>query len=108
MKDGMIELDSDFGKEIGFTSDKFTGGFMGGSYLWRNGDRIIISFIESKNEGKGDLSRLFNSIEALGLRVAVPTPMLRMRAILKRKGFKPHGEYSEMGTVEMWEKEGRE
>jgi hypothetical protein len=103
MKDGMIELDSDFGKEIGFTSNKFTGG----SYLWRNGDRIIISFIESKSEGKGDLSHLFNSIEALGLRVAVPTPMSRMRAILKRKGFKPHGEYSEMGTLEMWEKEGR-
>ena len=99
MNDGMITTDSDFGQQIGFTSDKFFG------YLWKQGARIIISLIESRVEGRGDLSRLFDAIEAAGYRVAVPTPLGRMEGILRHKGFAPHLESGpEMGVVEIWEK----
>lgn len=100
MKDGMIKLDSDFAKDIGFTSNLFDG------WLWKTGQRITISFIESKIEGKGNLSKLFNNIESLGYKVAVPTPFRRMQSILEKKGFVPHiEECKEMGDcVEIWEK----
>jgi len=99
MNSGMITTDSEFGAKIGFTSDKFSG------YLWRQGDRIIISLIESRIEGRGDLSRLFEAIERAGYRVAVPTPSARMQGILEHKGFAPHLERDPvMGVVEIWEK----
>lgn len=96
---GMIELDSEFAKEIGFTSDKFDG------YLWRIDRKIIISVIWSLKEGCGNLSRLFEAIELRGFTVAVPTPSIRMASILRGKGLNPHvEETSEMGPVEIWEK----
>jgi len=78
----IIELDSEFGREIGFTSDKFEG------YLWLDEDRIVISAIESKHEGRGNLSELFERIWSMGFKVAVPTPMAKMEFILRKKGFK--------------------
>lgn len=97
---GKIELDSPFAQEIGFTSDKFDG------WLWLEDARVLISFIISRQPGEGHLSQLFSAIEARGFAVAVPTPMGLMRAILARKGFTPHGEYSDMygEDVEVWEK----
>lgn len=97
---GAIEVDSEFGKQIGFTSDKFSWD----SYLWRDGERIFISLISSRHEGQGNLSVLFKNIEALGLRVAVPTPFARMQAILEHKGFVMHTEDMGMGACEIWEK----
>lgn len=85
---------------LGFTNDLFEG------YIWKDKDRIIISFIMSKYPGKGNLSKLFDRIESCGFRVAVPTPLYPMNEILKKKGFKKHYEYSEEMDckVEMWEK----
>ncbi len=98
-QDGKIDPDSRAGSALGFTSDKFDG------WLWKTGDQITISFIESIQPGKGNLSRLFDSIEAAGFKVAVPTPMRDMREILKHKGFATtFVDGGEMGPVELWVK----
>lgn len=100
MNDEIIEIDSEFGKQIGFTSDKFSDD----SYLWRTDGKVTISLIFSKHQGKGNLSALFKNIESLGLKVAVPTPFAKMQAILERKGFVMHIEDTEIGDCEIWEK----
>ena len=81
MKDGIIDLDSDRGKEFGFTSDKFDG------WLWKKGKNIWISFIISKQQGKGNFRDLLQHIRILGYGVKVPTPSTRMAAILRKLGF---------------------
>jgi len=99
-----IELDSEWGQKLGFTSDKFSG------YLWKNGDYVVISFIESLTQGQGNLSALFNDIQKLGYGIKVPTPFARMKAIIKKKGFTQTEEpfAPEAGIYdpcEMWVKE---
>ncbi len=79
----MIELDSARAKELGFTSDRFDG------WLWDEGDNVFISFIESKDEGKGNLRQLIQTIWDEGKTVKVPTPSTRMAMILARMGFRP-------------------
>lgn len=81
--DGLIELDTKFAKEIGFTSDLFEG------YLWKKNNEIWISLIFSRDERKGNLTRLFNRIHDLGFTIKVPIPLGEMRSILKKKGFTP-------------------
>ena len=82
MKDGIIELDSEFAKEIGFTSDKFDG------WLWIDrGCCVLISLIVSKQRRQGNLSNLFNAILSKGFDIKVPTPTNMMKAILLKKGF---------------------
>jgi len=101
MNDGRIAVDSNYAKELGFTSDKFTRD----SYLWKLGDRIMISFIISRRPGQGHLSELFAAIEGKGFRIAVPEPFAHMRQILEQKGFVPHWEEGSFGFgVEVWEK----
>lgn len=99
---GMIQVDSPEGKEFRFTSDRFNKE----SYLWKVKDRIYVSFIVSREEGRGYLSALFEEIEKKGYRVAVPTPLRKMREILMRKGFKRYIERSEEfgAPVEVWMK----
>ena len=79
--DGIIKLDGKRGKRLGFTSDLFDG------YLWKRDKRIIISFIESRDPGKGHLKALFDRIESLGYTIAVPTPSNRMRMICEKRGM---------------------
>jgi len=97
---GCIDVDSEYAKSIGFTSDKFDG------WLWRKeGEtRIMVSFIKSTDPGKGNLSRLFDAVHAQGLAVAVPTPLGKMQAILTRKGFSKAREFCEDygESVEVW------
>lgn len=83
MTDGIIKLGTDDAKELGLTDDKF--GF--GTYLWRTGNRITISFIACKVEGRGYLRELFKTIIAKGHEIAVPTPSGRMRQICMKNGF---------------------
>ena len=64
--DGIITLDTDRAKVLGFTSDKYEG------YLWKQGDAVIVSFIVSKQ--RGNFRELVRRIHALGLTVKVPTP----------------------------------
>ena len=97
MKEGVIELDSEFAKEIGFTSDKFQG------YLWKAGDYISISAIKSIHPEQGNLSALFACIEEKGFSIKVPTPLPKMEAILNQKGFKRTIEKAEgEENIEVW------
>ena len=100
--DGYILPDSFWGKEFGFTSDKFEG------YLWKEGHWVIISQIESLNPCKGNFKRLVRSIKDFVFDVAVPTPMRQMEEILKRWGWKPIQVVDKtFGTVELWIEPGK-
>lgn len=102
-KDGPIELDSTLGKQLGFTSDKFDG------WLWKKGEYITVSFIESLQQGQGNLSKLFDSITTKGYGIKVPTPFARMQSIIIAKGFKrteePFHPPDIMEPCEVWVKE---
>ncbi len=80
MDDGIINTDTDRGRQLGFTSEAYEG------YLWKTGNAIIISFIMSKK--KGNFRKLVGRIHALGYSVKVPTPLGRMEDILKRNGYR--------------------
>jgi len=95
---GYIGLDSEAGKRFGFTSDKY------GGWLWERDGAIYVSFIATRDEGRGDLSALFNAILAAGLTVKVPTPLGKMRNILERKEFTLTHEPTELGDCEVWVK----
>ena len=97
----VVNLDSRFGKTIGFTSDKFVKY----SYLWKMRKTIYISLIESVKPGEGDFGRLLVNLQRLGFRVKVPTPSSRMTLILLRKGFKPTREVAHGEQCEVWVKE---
>jgi len=102
MQDGIIDLDTERGKQFGFTSNLFQSG----SYLWKRGNRIAVSFIECVQKGQGHFSALLNRIHKQGFTVAVPTPFAHMEAILKHKGFTHTTEQCEtLGQVEVWIKE---
>jgi len=103
MYDGIIELDSEFAKVIGFTSNKFMG------YLWKEGNIITISLIESRVEGSGYLRELFHLIELKGFKIKVPNPLPKMQSILEHYGFSMHiepfaPELDNYDPVEVWEK----
>ena len=101
MSDFEIAWGSPLAKALGFTSDKFDG------YLWKSGNYIVISFIISLQEEKGNLSNLFNKIESSGYGIKVPTPFARMEAICIAKGFKRTEEWFKEAdcSVEVWVKD---
>ncbi len=82
MEDGIIELGTDRAKEFGFIPDLFEG------YLWKRENTIFISYIESKFPNKGNFTRLMKEIWNKGFKIAVPTPVAKMRQILIENGFK--------------------
>lgn len=94
--DGIIELDSERSKVLGFTRDKYDG------YLWKAGGAVIISFIVSKR--RGNFRELVRRIHALGLAVKVPTPLGRMKAIVRKNGYQHTKEpFDEAGEhVDVW------
>ena len=99
MKNRMIQLDDKNAVKIGFTSDKFSPE----SYLWQNGKKIYISFIHSKEQGKGYFKELIKKIEELGFVVVVPTPLPKMEFILKKYNFKKTYELDSFDErVEVW------
>lgn len=81
--DNIILLDSEEAKIFGFTSDKFSKN----SYLWKNNNEIIISFIVSIHEHHGNLLNLFLTIRNQGYNIFVPTPFPRMRSICCKFGM---------------------
>lgn len=99
--DGIIEVDSAAGKQLGFTRDIFTPT----SYLWADGDSIYISAIEVYERGKGHLPALFRAIHANGFTIKVPTPFPRMEQILVKQEFTHTIEDGpDMPGVEVWVK----
>jgi len=96
MEDGMIALDSENGKGLGFTSDSFESG----SYLWKDGDDIVVSFIWSK--AKGNFKKLVDAIKGKSMTVVIPTPLGRMQDIVIKNGYTHKTIDSEMGLCEVW------
>ena len=99
--DGIIELDTKIAKQFGFTSDKFNG------YLWRVNNTIVVSLIESKYEGKGNVRQLLQNILHFGYDVFVPLPFTRMRSICQSLGFEETTVQDKEATVMGMHKEGR-
>lgn len=100
-EEGIIEPDTEFAKEIGFTSDKFVGI----SYLWKIKEYVYISCIKSINPGQGNLTSHFNAIQQKGFSIKVPSPFPLMESICKQKGFKKTLERNDIhnvGDVEVW------
>lgn len=81
---GLIELDSDFAKRVGFISTRF----ISCSYLWGEGNRIIINTIECTDRRRGYLRDLFRAIWNLGVEIAVRTPLGTMEQILMHYDFR--------------------
>lgn len=100
MIDRMIDFNDPLAKELGFTEDKFSG------YLWVKDKMIFISFIESRQPGKGNLKNLFDTIEAKGYDILVPTPFPRMQKICTIRGMKMYqdGEHEIMLRPEVAER----
>lgn len=96
MTDGIITLDTDRGRLLGFTSDRF------GGYLWKKGDRIYVSMIISA--AKGNFRQLVQTIRERGLSVAIPTPLGRMEEIVRKNGYRQEFPYDEQygECVEVW------
>jgi len=89
IKDGIIKLDSEAGKELGFTSDKFKS-----SWLWKKGNRITISMIWVKEKNKGYFTELLKKIKEKGYEIAIPTPLGLMEILVRKWGFNRTWEYS--------------
>lgn len=83
MKDGIIYPDSKGAKEVGFSSDLFSG------YLWKEGQLIIISLITSKKEKQGFVKGLFDNIRNKGFDIFVPCPSVRMAHVCLAYGMEP-------------------
>lgn len=86
---------------FGFTPKLFEG------YLWKKGEDIYISFIESKFQGMGFFKKLIDNILAAGYNVRIPTPLGRMKTIVLKNNYKRSIENSELGDVEIWFKTPR-
>jgi len=96
---GMIAMDSEFAKKIGFVSSRF----LSCSYLWGEGNRIIIRTIECSDRRRGYLRALFKAIWDLGAEIAVRTPLGTMQEILVHYGFKKTlVKDPAFGKVELW------
>jgi hypothetical protein len=89
LNEGIIEIDTDSAKQLGFTSDRF----FPQSYLWRTGNTITISFIMAKQ--KGMFRQLINAILENGFDFEIPTPSRRMCEIAKKQGWRFCQRYSE-------------
>ena len=97
--DGIIELDSDSGRELGFTSERF------GGYLWKTGNYITVSLIMSNK--RGNFRELVECIQHRGYGVIIPTPLGRMEEIVRKNGYVQRWEDSDFGPVELWALEPR-
>lgn len=83
---GCIPIDSQFAREIGFTSDKFNG------FLWKEDNVIYLSLIESHNEGKGNVRNLILTLQEKGYDIQVLPVNARMVKICKSMQFSQEGE----------------
>lgn len=71
-------------------------------YVWEEGGGIWLSFIVSKQEGKGNFSRYLRELQEKYDWIKVPTSSILMRKILLDKGFCATVEYDEV-SAEMCE-----
>ena len=82
-KSNVVLPGSKFGKELGFTSDKFEG------YLWRNGNtEIVIPLIESLHPGKGNFTNLAKTLMDRYQVIYIPVVSNKMKSVATKLGFK--------------------
>src|ERR1039457_7133474 len=93
---GIIEIDSERGQQLGFTSEHFNPC----SYLWDDDDRVMISAIVSN--ARGTFKALVDAILAEGKAVAVPTPLPAMECIVRKNGYIHPIENADGEPVEVW------
>lgn len=99
---GPIFPDSEIGIALGLNTENFSGD----TYLWKQGTLMLISFIAVKNEGQDTFSQLLKHLFSLGFTVGIPTPLRKMKTILKAKGFRETWEEDpDFGACEIWVKE---
>lgn len=102
LPDGLIEIDSDVGKQIGFTSDNFYSG----SYMVKAQGYLWVNCIMARRRGR--FAPMMQTIEKLGLAIKIPTPFRRMREIVEKNGYRQTFEYDDvLGEVEVWVKDPR-
>lgn len=78
-----IQPGSKFGKQFGFTSNKF------GGYLWIDDNVIYLSLIISKQQNQGHTKQLIQTIIDHGYSIICPSPNNIMTKICKDFSFKP-------------------
>ena len=102
--DGVIHLDSNFGKSLGFTSDRFGRD----SFLWKINDVIVISMI-TLSLRTGNFRELVEKILAYGFSIEVPMPIGRMRTIVEKCGYVKEYRTCEFTkeSVEVWVLKGK-
>lgn len=82
-KRGLIRVDSEKGKQLGLTSDRFTED----SYLWLEGNTLWLSLLTGKKEHQGYVLNILNNAKAKGYDMACCPVSVRMQMILSRFGF---------------------
>lgn len=80
---GLIRVDSEMGKKLGLTSDRFTSD----SYLWLEGNTLSLSLLTSKNEHQGYVLNILNNARDMGYDMRCYPISHRMCMILSRFGF---------------------
>lgn len=80
---GLIRVDSEKGKQLGLTSDRFTED----SYLWLEGDTLWLSQLISKKEHQGYVLNILKTAKAKGYDMLCLPVSERMKMILSRFGF---------------------
>lgn len=97
-----ILVDSERGKEFGFTGDKYSEE----SYLWQfsGSNEIYISFIRVTKKRMGHFKQLVYNIINKGYTVKVPVPLGSMEIAVKKMSFKKTYEQNEQfgEEVEVW------
>lgn len=79
--DYCISFGSTLANDLGFTTEKYSG------YLWKAGNWIYISLIETRKEHQGYLRNLFDNIHNAGYNIYIPCPNCRMTKIALQYGF---------------------
>jgi len=102
INEGIIKIDTDSAKELGFTSDKFNPA----SYLWRKDNTIFVSLIIANR--KGVFCQLMKTIQEKGFDFEIPTPSGRMRQIGEKQGWRLCERDSDFGIVEVLTNKGVE
>jgi hypothetical protein len=106
-KDKPIQVTDEFGDAIGFDAKSFKSC----SYLWWDGERLLVSLIEARQPWSGAFRRFVTRCQEFKVPLRVPTPVNAMPAILEKWGWtkseEPHSDLpGEIVTVWDPPKEG--
>jgi len=99
IRDGQIKVDSRVGRRFGFISKRFR---KDASWLWKQGNTIILSMVWVQEPNKGYTQQLIKDIRSDGYRVKVPTPLGAMVHIVEKMGFEQTEETTMAGPCEVW------